>query len=51
VRQNYEQLLLKQRRESECANANDGRKLRSLEFEMTKEKEAVGKFNRQAKHE
>jgi hypothetical protein len=47
VRQNYEQLLLKQKREFECAKANDVRKLKALELEMTKEKEAVDRLNKQ----
>jgi hypothetical protein len=47
VRQNYEQLLQRQKREIECAKANDIRKLKALEIEMKKEKEAVEKLNKQ----
>jgi hypothetical protein len=47
VQQNYEQLLARQKREVECAAANDARKLKQMEAERRREKEAVEKLNRQ----
>jgi hypothetical protein len=47
VQQNYEQLLARQKREVECAAANDARKLKQMEGERTKEVDAVQKLNRQ----
>jgi hypothetical protein len=48
VQQNYEKLCFRQRREIECAEANDIRKLKQMENEMKREKEAAEKLNKQA---
>jgi hypothetical protein len=47
VQQNYEQLLARQKREVECADANDARKLKQMEGDRKREKEAVEKLKRQ----
>jgi hypothetical protein len=47
VRQNYGQLLLKQKREIECTRANNLRKIKAMELEMTRAKEAAEKLNKQ----
>jgi hypothetical protein len=47
VQVHYDQLLLQQRREVECTQANSARKLAQLEAEMQREREAVCKLNRQ----
>jgi hypothetical protein len=47
VQQHYEKLLMRQKRESECLEANDVRKLKQMESEMKKEKEAVQKLSKQ----
>jgi hypothetical protein len=45
VQQNYEKLLVMQKRELECAEANDIRKLKQMENEMQRERETVQKLN------
>jgi hypothetical protein len=47
VQVHYDHLLLQQKREVECIQANDARKLAQLEGDMQREKEAVCKLNRQ----
>jgi hypothetical protein len=47
VRQHYELLLLKQKREIECAKANNLRKIKAMELEMNKAKEAAERLNKQ----
>lgn len=47
VQQNYEKLIEKQKRELECAKANGERKIKSLENQYIKEKEAREKLEKQ----
>jgi hypothetical protein len=47
IQQHYMRMILRQKKELECAEAHDARKLRQMEAEMKREKEAAQKLNKQ----